>query len=186
MEQMRRPCSVAILITAAALFLSGCATPNVATEARETSVRKAATALSDTVDCLGDVQFAGGEDLVALAKLGGLCGNGNTLGATDDELSAWKWDAVNTTWLTRIEESGDAPILKVLTVGEGDAQSLEQHEVHRLIVCWQATLSRSEEKPLVSGIECPQAWLGSWGDAEVMTLRELKKATSELGVELKT
>lgn len=168
------------------LFLSACAPPNIVAEARDTSVREAATALSDTVKCLGDVQLTEGEDLVALAKLDRLCSNWRAMGTTDEELSAWKWDAVNTTWLIRTEESTDAPILKMLTVGEGHAQSQEQLEVHRLIVCWQATLDQAGGDPLVVGIECPQAWLVSWSDPEALSLKELKKAAGELGVVLKT
>ncbi|MGB3376650.1 MAG: hypothetical protein WBA87_16110 [Microbacterium sp.] len=170
------------MIIATVLTLSGCAMPNIVTDARNASIRNAAKAFSEAVDCFGKLQITKGEDLDALARQNGLCGDWLTLGATDEELAVWSWTLGNDTALIRIDESTGVPIIKVLTAGQGRANAWTQWEDHTLIACWQVRLDLSGKKPEVTEFECPQQWLESWGAAEVMTLKELKEAAEELGV----
>lgn len=172
----------ALTIVVAVLVLSGCGAQNYAEDARNESIRNAAGAFSSTVKCFGELQLTPGEDLVALAKENGLCGSWLTLGATDDELSTWSWTLKNDTALIRIDESTGSPVVTMLTAGDGRAEYWNYQEEHTLIVCWQAALDPSGGKPRVTGIECPQAWLETWGAPEVMTLKALKKAAGELGM----
>jgi len=173
------------MILAAALALSGC-WPKIVEQARDESIRNVAQATSDAVECFAEVRIAKGEDLEALARSNGLCGNWTALGATDEEILGWKWDDINTAWLIQIDESTDTPIIEVLAIGEGHASSWTQSETHRVIVCWQVALDPSGGKPHVTELECPEPWLTSWGKAEVMTLEELVTAADELGVALQT
>ncbi|NYE21605.1 hypothetical protein [Microbacterium immunditiarum] len=157
---------------------------HIVSDARDASIRNTATAISDAVDCFTKLQITTGEDLDSLAKQNGLCGDWRALGATDEQLSAWKWDVWNNTWLIRIDESAGPPVITAMTVGSGQAQVGIQQEAHLLVVCWQVTLDPSVGEPPVTGFECPEQWSANMSAPEVMTMDELKDAASNLGVTL--
>lgn len=182
LQRLHRCEITAALVAAAVLVLSGCGMGHIASDAREASIRNTATAFSEAAGCFGELQVAPGVDLNTLAKQNGLCGDWRTLGATDQELSAWKWDVSNHTWLIQIDESGSGSVVTAMTAGSGMAQVGIQEETHTIVVCWKVALDSSAGKPRISEFECPRQWFANLTAPEVMTITGLRKASSPLGV----
>jgi len=174
----------AILIAATAVVLSGCGMDTIVSDARNESILNTATAITAAEECFAKLEIASGEDLEALARQNGLCGNWLTLGATDEELSVWSYNDWNTTWLMRIDASTEDPVITVMTEGDARVGVGVQQEQHTVVVCWQITLDHSGGKPDVTAFDCPEQWYASMGGSEVMTIAELKDAASKLGVAL--
>lgn len=177
----RRAGVAAAIVVGLTVALSGCGMEHIVSDARDASILNAATAMSDAVECFGGLAIRQDEDLGALAKRNGLCGNWLTLGATDDELSVWRYNEWNTTWLMRIDERGSNPVISVMTEGDARVQVATQEEHHTVIVCWQVTLDASGGEPEVAEFDCPEQWYVSLGGAEVMTIADLAEAASKLG-----